>query len=148
MTDTAPEVDRDYMLEMERLLREVGPQVLDRWREVLTSGGRQKVHVVCRSCGTSNSTSVEVADTQQQRLILEFLDKRLADGNAAEPRARKLLQDFTDMSSADLADYIATLEAEIAADTPARQRLSALTEQLSEAQLDAASEAIAAVLAQ
>ena len=131
-----PDEERDYKFEMSRLLHEIGPKVLDHWREILTGGGNRNVTVKCASCGKGTQTSVPVADVQQQRLILTFLQEQLAnDPGGTEPRARQLIRDTREMTDAELAEVIAALEADLADESPARRELAAMIDRMTDEQV-------------
>lgn len=137
MSQELAQTERDYKAEMARLLAEVGPKVLDGWREILTLGGKRTTTIKCSHCGRGTQASVDVADVQQQRLILTFLQEQLADGGGTEPEARRIIRDTREMGDQELADLIAQLEAELAAETPARKQLATLIDQLDEDQIAA-----------
>lgn len=140
------EQERDYRFELSRLLREVGPAVLDNWRTILTTGGQQTLHVKCGSCGKGTRATVDVMDVQQQRLILTFLQEQITADGTAEPGAAKLIHDRSQLSDEDLAAYIARLKAEIAADSPARKELGRLIDRLDEEQVATATERMREIL--
>jgi|SRR5579862_9392338 len=138
--------ERDYRVELERLLREVGPQVLDHWRDILANGGKQAVNVKCRNCGHGTRATVPIADVQQQRLILTFLQEQLVTEKGADLGATKLDQDFREMTNEELNQQIVRLRAELAAEeaarTAGRRELRELVEALTNEQVPAVLECI------
>lgn len=115
---------------------------LDRMEDALQNEGRRTVRIQCSTCGKGNTASVEVVDAEQLRKFADTVasitfraaaaKKDLSDSDAA---VKLLLRDRSELSDAELAEYIVTLETELAAETTSVDReLAATIESLNQEQ--------------
>lgn len=96
------------------------PALLRRIDEAVQGGGKVSRRIRCTACGEYNTVEVEVADVEEIRKLVEmFTNLRIRavqaqKGDETSKGATRLLRDRSDLSDAELAEYIASLEAELA----------------------------------
>lgn len=98
------------------------PALLRRLDEAVQGGGTVTRRVRCGGCGEPVTVEVEVADTEEIRKLVEmFANLRLRvaqaqKGDGATVGATKLLRERSELTDAELSEYIAKLQAELAVD--------------------------------
>lgn len=91
------------------------PKAIAELQEQIDGGGTKTIRVTCSSCGHKTTTDIRVADADLLVKAVSALSSALPrmqskdDGIGA--RATKILNDLSDMTSAELAEYIVQLEA-------------------------------------
>jgi len=115
--DPAPSVD---VFEQLRTAGDVAmPALLKRLNDAVEGGGRVTRRHRCEKCGELNVVEVEVADVEEIRKLVEmFANLRMKiqaaqKGDELSAAATRLLHDRSDLTDAELAEYIAKLEAEL-----------------------------------
>lgn len=115
--ESTPSVD---FLEQLRAAGDVAmPALLTRLHTAVEGGGTVTKRFRCAACGEAASIDVEVADVEEIRKLVEmFANLRLraqqaAKGDDASVAATKLLRDRSELTDAELAEYIAKLESEL-----------------------------------
>ena len=97
------------------------PEILRRLQTVVEGGGSVTKHYMCGACGVANTVKVEVADSDELRKIAElYMNFRLKfaqaqKGDGASEVVTRLLRDRSELTDAELAEYIARLKEELAA---------------------------------
>lgn len=94
------------------------PALLKRIDEAVEGGGKVSRRVRCTACSTVNTVEVEVADVEEIRKLVEMFAKMSLQARQAtsgdSAAVTKLLRDRSELSDAELAEYIAALESELA----------------------------------
>lgn len=110
----APQSNEQIRLEIEQLLGNATSKLGD----VIKEGGVKNQRYKCDKCGNSGYLEVKVADADLLVKAVSALSSaapRLkADDDSASQRAMKILDDLSELGNAELADYIAELEAQLA----------------------------------
>lgn len=97
------------------------PKLIERIQTVIDGGAKVTRAFQCSACGHRGNVEVEGADIKEHRQLVEMFAKLRLDAAKASKegdmsaKARKLITDFTEMTSEALAEHIIGLEAEIAA---------------------------------
>lgn len=117
--DPAPSVDTPSVDVFEQL-RAAGdaamPALLSRIDEAVQGGGKVSRRHRCTACGEVNTVEIEVADVEEIRKLVEMFAKlrlQAPKEDEASKIATKLLRDRSELSDAELAEYIAKLEADL-----------------------------------
>jgi hypothetical protein len=98
------------------------PALLRRIDQAVQGGGTVTKRVRCGGCGEPVTVDVEVADTEEIRKLVEmFANLRLRvaqaqKGDDASVGATRLLRDRSELTDAELAEYIDRLRNELAPD--------------------------------
>lgn len=127
MSEDAPPIEDEATPSVDFLdqLRTAGdaamPALLKRLHTAVEGGGKVTKRHACSACGTRDNVDVEVADVEEIRKLVEmFANLRLRaqqaqKGDDASAASVKLLRDRSDLTDAELSEYIAKLERELAA---------------------------------
>lgn len=95
------------------------PALLRRLNDAVEGGGKVTRRHRCSKCANVDDVTIEVADVEEIRKLVEMFAKlwfqiqaaQKGDGLSAE--ATRLINDRSQMTDAELAEYIAKLEAEL-----------------------------------
>jgi hypothetical protein len=96
------------------------PALIKRLNDVVQNGGKVTRRHQCRACGQPETIEIDVIDVEEHRKLVEmFANLRIRaqaaqKGDDATAGATKLLRDTSELSQAQLAEYITKLEAELA----------------------------------
>lgn len=128
----------DFVEELLHKADKLVPVLLKQLEEAAGNGGQKVRRYKCENCGRGGTVSIEVVDVEQARKLVETLASlkmRLAAAQRDEQPAAvaRILSDFSSLTNAELAEHIASLEAEVErSTTPARKELGALLDRLDE----------------
>ena len=110
--DTTP--NEDLRSTVDRLQRET----LNDLEEMLSNGGKRTHRFRCDACGSQNAKEVQQTDPEllvKAISMLSSVQQRLkAVDDDSTAAATKILRDRSELTDAELAEYIAKLEAELA----------------------------------
>jgi hypothetical protein len=97
---------------IERIL----PKAVRELEELIDNGGKKNVRYTCDGCGKQHTIEVKVADSDMLVKSVSALSSALprmqSKGDDTSTAAQKILSDFSEMTNAELAEYLARLEAE------------------------------------
>jgi hypothetical protein len=86
----------------------------------LANGGKRAIRLKCSSCGEYATGEIPVYDgdflVKASAMLSSAKAREKADATDSSIEATKLLKDLSELPSAELAEYIAKLEAELAAE--------------------------------
>lgn len=125
MNEEAPPIDEvtpsvDFLDQLRTAGDAAMPALLRRLHTAVEGGGKVTVRHACSACGTRDNVDIEVADVEEVRKLVEmFANLRLraqqaAKGDDASAAATKLLRDRSELTDAELSEYIVKLETELA----------------------------------
>lgn len=93
------------------------PKAVAELSDMVENGGTRTVRVRCTSCGANVTHDIQVADADLLVKAVSALSSALprmqSKDDARSTRAAKILADISELTSAELAEYIATLEAQL-----------------------------------
>jgi len=91
------------------------PKAVAELQEQIDTGGQKSVRVKCSACGALNSHDIRVADAdllvKAVTALSSALPRMAPKDDAKGARVTKILKDFSELTSAQLAEYIVNLEA-------------------------------------
>lgn len=91
------------------------PKAIAELQQQIDTGGTKTIRVQCQHCGRNNSHDIKVADADLLVKAVSALSSALprmqSKDDAIGAKATRILSDFSDMTSAELAEYIVQLEA-------------------------------------
>lgn len=120
MTDEAtPSVDTPIAEQTRDVLERALPKIAAQIEELIDSGGKKTVRHRCPSCANMSTVEVEVRDPDMLVKALSAASQALQriqtqKGEDASTAATKLLRDRSELTDAELAEYISRLENELA----------------------------------
>jgi hypothetical protein len=136
-----PEAPDDFLDDLIRRADELVPQLLAQLEEAARDGGKRTVRFKCSSCGRGNAETIDYRDPEQTRKLIETMSsiklrvRAAQKDEVATTGATKLLRDRSELGEVELAEYIARLEAELAAETtPVDRELVDVIESLDQEQ--------------
>ena len=101
---------------IERLL----PKAVAELEELIESGGKRSLRLRCEKCGNTNTHEVKVADADLLVKAVSALSSAMprlqSKDDPRTARAVKIQSDKSEMTDAELTEYIANLEAQLDAD--------------------------------
>lgn len=93
------------------------PKAVDELSDMIENGGTRTVRIRCTSCGANVTHDIQVADADLLVKAVSALSSALprmqSKDDAQSMRAAKILADRSELTDAELAEYIANLEAQI-----------------------------------
>jgi hypothetical protein len=90
------------------------PKAVAELQEQIDNGGMRSVRLTCKSCGAKVTEDVRVADAdllvKAVTALSSALPRMAPKDDARGARVTKILKDFSELTSAELAEYIVNLE--------------------------------------
>lgn len=91
------------------------PTAIAELKEQIDNGGVRTVRIRCTSCGANITHDIQVADAdllvKAVTALSSALPRMQSKDDARSARATKILADLSELTSAELAEYIVNLEA-------------------------------------
>lgn len=109
----------DFFEQIADVGTDLQPKMLQRLRDAVENSGKKTTRIRCRACGEPNDVTVEVADVEETRKIIELfgsMQLRAAaqkKGDDSSRRAKDVLREINDMTNEQLAEAIAALREEL-----------------------------------
>lgn len=93
------------------------PKAIEELRDQIDSGGVRTVRIRCTSCGANITHDIQVADAdllvKAVTALSSALPRMQSKDDARSSRVTKILADLSELTSAELAEYIVNLEAQL-----------------------------------
>jgi hypothetical protein len=90
------------------------PTAIAELKEQIDNGGVRSVRIRCTSCGANLTHEIQVADAdllvKAVTALSSALPRMASKDDARSARVTKILTDFSELTSAELAEYITNLE--------------------------------------
>lgn len=96
------------------------PRIVSELEDMVENGGEKIVRHRCTACGSQETITIRVADADLYVKALSALSaasgRLKVDDDETSGAATKILRDRSELTDADLAEYIASLRRDLAAD--------------------------------
>ena len=113
MSDDLVDQNEQTRSAIERLL----PKAVAELEEMVDNGGTRTVRITCEKCAHRMTQDIKVADADLLVKAVSALSSALprmqSKDDAHSQRAAKILADLSELTSAELAEYITQLEAQL-----------------------------------
>jgi hypothetical protein len=96
------------------------PRIVAELEDMVENGGQKDVRHKCLNCGNTQTVTIKVADADLYVKALSALSaasgRLKSDDDETSGAATKLLRDRSELTDAELAEYIVKLKADLAAE--------------------------------
>lgn len=107
----------DVNAETRSAIEELLPKAVAELKEQIDNGGMRTVRVRCTACGANVSHDIQVADAdllvKAVTALSSALPRMQSKDDVKGARLAKILTDFSELTSEQLAEYIIQLEAQL-----------------------------------